>query len=471
MLAQCTKRKLQFQELPRRRLEVTFEGGRITTNGGAPLLREVDARASLMRRFAECFGDARDPSRIEHTLVELLRQRVYALALGYEDVNDHDELRHDALLSALVGKADPTGASRRQRADQGCALAARSTLSRLEQAPERPDRYHRITCDGPAIERFFVETFLQAHEEAPERIVLDLDATDDPLHGRQEGRFFHGYYRCYCYLPLYIFCGDFLLAATLRRANIDASAGTVEHLERIIPRIRAAWPQTKILLRADSAFARDRIMTWCEQREIDYVFGLARNNRLEIMIEPWMERVRRKALRRRRPARRYKNLRYRTRESWSRSRRVVAKIEHLVGKANPRFVVTSLPREEMGAWLIYETLYCPRGEMENRIKEQQLDLFADRTSTRRMRSNQLRLYFSSLAYTLIMLLRRWGLAGLEEARLQCGTIRQKLLKIGARVQVSTRRVVAHLAEGYPYKRLLCQVHANLQRAGPLAWVR
>lgn len=476
MPTQCTKKKLSFQPLSNRQLEVSFDGGQITTDGGAPLLREVDQRLDLTTRFAKGFTDHRDPNRTEHDLVHLLRQRVYALALGYEDLNDHDRLRSDQLLSAVVGKPDPTGESRSRERDRGKALAGKSTLNRLEQVSSAPTRHKKIRVDSEQIESFFVETFLSAHKaknaSAPERIVLDLDATDDPLHGKQEGRFFHGYYRRYCYLPLYVFCGDFCLAAILRRSNIDASEGTVLCLSRLIEPIRKAWPETRIIVRGDSAFARERIMAFCEEAGIDYVFGLAKNARLKSMAAPWMEERRRKALIRGKPARRYKNFWYRTLNSWSKKRRVVAKIEHLGSKANPRFVVTSVGREELGAWRLYEDLYCQRGEMENRIKEQQLDLFADRTSTAQMASNQLRLWFSTLAYTLVMLIRQWGLCGTNQARSYAGTIREKLLKIGARVKVSVRRVVVQLAEGYPFERLLRGAHASLMarnapaRAGP-----
>jgi len=366
MPTQCTKKKLSFQPLSRRRLEVDFDGGQITTDGGAPLLREVDRQLDLIARFADAFVDHRDPDRTEHDLVHLLRQRVYALALGYEDLNDHDRLRSDQLLAAIVGKEDPSGQSRSREEDRGRALAGKSTLNRLEQTPSRPTRHKRITTDVGQIESFFVETFLAAREAEgetpPERIVLDLDATDDPLYGGQEGRFFHGYYLCYCYLPLYVFCGDFCLAATLRRSNVDASKGTVEHLRRIVKQIRERWPAVRIVVRGDSAFAREKIMAFCEENGIDYVFGLAKNERLKRRVAPWMEERRRKALIRGRPARRYKNFWYQTLDSWSKKRRVVAKIEHLGSKANPRFVGTSVGREELGGWRLYEDLYCQRGK-------------------------------------------------------------------------------------------------------------
>lgn len=332
--------------------------------------REVDRRLDLTDRFADGCTDHRDPDRIEHSLTDLLRQRIYALALGYEDLNDHDRLRNDQLLSAAVGKADPTGEDRSRERDQGKALAGKSTLNRLEQVPSTPTRYKKITADFRQIESFFVETFLSAYEVEegseegfpPEQIVLDLDATDDPLHGEQEGIFFHDYYFCYCYLPLYVFCGDFCLAAILRRSNIDASEGAAFCLSRLIEPIREAWPETQIIADGDSAFARERIMAFCEAVGIDYVFGLAKNARLKEMVEPWMEERRRKALIRGKPARRYKNFRYRTLDSWSTKRRVVAKIEHLGSKPNPRFVVTSIDRGKLGAWRLYEDLYCQRGE-------------------------------------------------------------------------------------------------------------
>ena len=383
---------------------------------------------------------------------------MFGIALGYEDLIDHDDLRRDPVLGAVLGRLE---AKRPGLAP----LAGKSTLNRLEHAPTGADRYRRIGHDGAAIADLFVELFLDAHDRPPARITLDLDATDDPIHGEQEGRFFHGYYDCYCYLPLYVFCGDHLLAAKLRRANIDASAGAVEEIARIVGRIRAAWPRVKVLLRADSGFAREEIMAWAEANDVDYVFGLARNARLveRIYIDlAWAEEA---AQRSGRPERRFADFRWTTRDSWSRRRRVVAKAEWMPGRgeagANPRFVVTSLKPREIAARTLYEKLYCARGDMENRIKECQLDLFADRTSAATMRANQLRLWFASMAYALLSALRRRALAHTELARATCGTIRAKLLKIGALVTVSVRRVRVAMASACPYAAVFRLAHRRL----------
>jgi hypothetical protein len=345
-------------------------------------------------------------------------------------------------------------------------LGGKSTLNRLEHAPRAvDDRYRKITVDRSAVERLLVDLFLDAHGKAPKEIVLDLDATDDPLHGHQEGRFFHGYYDCYCYLPLYVFCGRHLLAAKLRRSNIDASAGSVEEVARIVARIRERWPRVRIVLRADSGFAREDLMAWCETHRVDYVFGLARNSRLleELAIDmAWAEDEHQKTGQ---PVRRFKDFRYATLDTWSRRRRIVGKAEHLAKGANPRFVVTSLKRRAIDARTLYERLYCARGEMENRIKEQQLDLFADRTSTATMAANQLRLWFSSFAYVLLAALRRLGLQHTDLEAATCGTIRLKLLKIGARVTVSVRRIRIAIASACPYQTAFALAHARL-RAPP-----
>jgi hypothetical protein len=401
---------------------------------------------------------------------ELVGQRVLAIACGYEDLNDHDRLRDDALLAVAVGKADPSGGSRPRVRDRGHALAGRNTLNRLERTPAEAtsaDRYHKIVYDTGLIERLWVEAFLEAHEVPPSRIILDLDATDDPLHGAQEGRFFHGYYRSYCYLPLYIFCGDFLLCAKLRSSNIDAAAGALDEVKRIVARIRTDWPGVEIWLRADSGFAREETMAWCEENQVEYVFGLAKNARLKALLGEDLEEVRAEQECRGGAIRRYRELSYRTLESWSRERRVVGKAEQLPGKANPRFVVTSLPVDRFDGSTLYEQLYCARGDMENRIKEQQLGLFADRTSTATMRGNQLRLWLSSMAYVLMNELRRRGLRGTELERAQVGTIRTRLLKIGAVIKISVRRVYVALSSVYPLQALFARVLANLQRDGPL----
>jgi hypothetical protein len=441
-----------------------FDGGAITSDAGGLLLREVEKRTGILERFAGCFRDYRKEEQIEHTVKELVAQRVYALALGYEDLNDHEQLRRDPLLAILAEKADPTGESRVRARDRGKALAGKSTLNRLEltkaEVPAQ-ERYKKIVMDQAAVDRLLVEVFLEAHAQPPTEIILDLDATDDPVHGNQEGRFFHGYYGHYCYLPLYIFCGDFLLGARLRPSNIDAAAGCVEELQRIVAQIRQAWPQVKITIRGDSGFCREELMAWCEQEGVDYVLGLAKNARLQAEITREQERAATEYAQTGKAARVFKEFPYQTRESWSRLRRVVAKAEHLEKGANPRFVVTSLSATSWEARALYEERYCARGEMENRIKEQ-LMLFADRTSTAFLRSNQNRLYFSSLAYLLVEALRRWGLKATDLAQAQVATIRLKLLKIGALIRVTVRKVWVSLAGGYPDTELFARIVAALQ---------
>jgi len=427
------------------------------------LLRETELRTGILRRLAEQFTDYRDPERIEHSVAELVAQRVLGIALGYEDLNDHDELRGDAVLAVAVGKVDPTGAGRGRH--QGKPLASSSTLNRLELSipgAAAADRYKRVAADPAGMDRLLVEVFLEAHREAPAQIWLDLDATDDPVHGHQEGRFFHGYYRHYCYLPLYIFSGEHLLCARLRPANIDAAAGSVDELARIVTQIRARWPDTEIIIRADSGFCRDELMAWCEAHGVHYVLGLAKNKRLKEKLAGPMAEAERCYRRTGKAARVFAEFSYRTLNTWSRARRVVGKAEHLAKGANPRFVVTSLPEERVDAQTLYERLYCARGDMENRIKEQQLDLFADRTSTGTLRGNQLRLYFASFAYVLVCALRRLGLRGTDLERAQCGTIRLKLLKIGALFAISVRRIRLAFSESHPYAALFRQALANLQ---------
>lgn len=469
-MTDCTGQQFLFQGVGRRQIVAEFNGGTLSTEGGSVLLREVDLQRRLVSRFAACFEDHRDPDRCEHSVEELLRQRIFALALGYEDLNDHDTLRLDPLLAAVVGKKDPSGRSRRCPQDQGKALAGKSSLNRLEWGlvgQARGDRYRRIAHSPEAVDRYFVDVFLDGFQTPPERIELDLDATDDPLHGDQEGRFFHGYYGCYCYLPLYIFCGTHLLCARLRRSDIDASAGSVEELTRIIGQIRAAWPKVEILVRGDSGFARDELMSWCEENQVEFVFGLARNRRLEKELEDTFEVVEEICADTEEPARLFKDFSYETLNTWSRERRVVGKAEILDRGPNPRFVVTSLDSKAVDPATLYEQLYCIRGEMENRIKEQQLYLFADRTSARLMRVNQLRLWLSSVAYTLLNELRRLGLAGSSMASARCDTIRLRLLKIAARVRVTVRRVVVALASACPYQSVFAHAHERLSRAGPL----
>jgi hypothetical protein len=465
METQCNAQQLEFHGLGRREVVAKFDGGQISSDGGGLLLREVEKRTGIVRRLAQQFTDHRDPEAIEHSVEELVSQRVMAIALGYEDLNDHNRLRADPVLALLCGKADPSGRDRERGRDKGKALAGASTLNRLELTPWHADkrsRYKKITAKIGAIDRLLVDIFLDSHAQAPKQIWLDLDATDDPLHGNQQGRFFHGYYRHYCYLPLYIFCDEHLLCARLRESNIDAAAGSVEELERIVGQIRERWPQTEILIRADSGFCREEIMAWCEANEVGYVLGLAKNERLKKNLAEALTEAKAQYHNTGKAARVYHEFNYQTRKSWSRPRRVIGKAEHLSKGANPRFVVTTLTAEQASAQYLYETLYCARGEMENRIKEQQLDLFADRTSARTLRANQLRLYFASFAYVLMCALRRLGLEGTDMARAQCGTIRLKLLKIGARITISVRKVWLSLSEGYPYVELFHQVYRNLQ---------
>ena len=466
MDTQCTPTQLEFHALGRREIIGKFDGGTITSDAGGLLLREAEKRTSIISGFADCFEDLRNPEAIEHTVKDLVAQRIYGLALGYEDLNDHDDLRRDPLFAVLVGKEDPEGEKRVRVQDRGKAAAGKSTLNRLELTPAVPTaaelRYKKIIMNPEKVDRLFVDTFIKAHVQAPEEIVLDVDATDDPLHGKQENRFFHGYYMNYCYLPLYIFCGEFLLCARLRPSNIDAAEGTVEELERIIGLIREAWPDVRIIVRGDSGFCRDNIMTWCEDHGVEYVFGLAKNERLKAIIAEDLQRAKEQFEQTKKASRVFKDFRYQTLDSWTRERRVVAKAEHLEKGSNPRFVVTSITMQRMEAKTLYEQLYCARGDMENHIKEQQLWLFADRTSAGRMRANQLRLYFSSAAYMLLHALRRLGLKGTQMASAQCNTIRLKLLKVGAQVVVTVRKVWISLASGYPYADLFHQVFRNLQ---------
>jgi len=456
MQTQCISDQLEFEAFDGRRVVAGFDGGLVTSDAGTLLLREANRVSALIDRVAACFTDGRNPGGVVHSVRTLVGQRIIGLALGYEDVNDHDTLRFDPVLGLFSERLEA------KRKD--CApLAGKSTVNRLEHAPTGDgERYHKIGHDAKALEDVFVEVFLDAHAKAPREIVIDLDATDDPLHGHQEGRFFHGYYDCYCYLPLYIFSGPHLLAAQLRRADIDAAAGAKDEVARIVAHIRRRWPRVRILLRADSGFAREELMAWCEANRVDYVFGLARNSRLvgELAID--LARVEAECQATGKPARRFKDFFYATLNSWSRWRRVIAKAEHLPKGSNPRFVVTSLKRKAIDAKTLYERVYCARGDMENRIKEQQLDLFADRTSTATMRANQLRLWFSSFAYVLIETLQRIGLAHTELENATAGSIRLKLLKIGARVTVSVRRIKIAMASACPYQTEFALAHARLR---------
>ena len=453
-MTECTQDSFEFEAHFSRQVTAKFDGGMLTTDGGGLLLRQTEKRISLLKRLTACFTDCRRADRVEHRLEEMLAQRIYGLALGYEDLNDHEQLRHDPLLGVLAGKKQI-----------GQSLAGKSTLNRLELTPAGDalkERYSKITYSSEAIDELLVKLFQESQARAPRRIVLDLDATDMPLHGQQENRFFHGYYSHYCYLPLYIFCGDHLLRARLRPANIDGSAGSLDELKVVVAQIRQRWPKTQIILRADSGFCRDELMSWCEAHGVDYVFGFARNDRLRAMIQPEMQQAQAEHERTGKAARVFTEFQYETRDSWSRARRVVAKAEQIEGKENPRYVVTSLSAEAWPARQLYEKLYCERGEMENRIKEQ-LSLFADRLSTETMRSNQLRLYLSSLAYVLVCALRRLALKGTEWAEAQAGTIRLRLLKIAARVTVTARRVWVSYSSAYAWRSQFEAAFAALRR--------
>jgi hypothetical protein len=458
MPTDCNPNRFGFAPVAGRAVVAAFDGGAITSDAGALLLGATDRAIRLVERIAACFADHRAADAVEHRITTLVGQRIFGIALGYEDLIDHDQLRHDPAMALLAGKLTA-------RRPHWAPLAGKSTLNRLEHAPAgAPSRYHKIDHDPAAIERLFVELFLDAHRTPPKQIILDLDATDDPLHGHQEGRFFHGYHGCYCYLPLYIFCGRHLLAAKLRRSNIDASAGAVEEVTRIVKRIRARWPRTRILLRADSGFAREALMSWCEQNRVDYIFGLARNARLEAEIAPELAAAESESRRTGAPARVFKEFFWATLDSWSRRRRVVAKAEWTQGGPNPRFIVTSLRPVECEARRLYEVVYCARGEAENRIKECQLDLFADRTSAATMKANQLRLWFASMAYVLLCALRRIGLKHTQFANATCGTIRLRLLKVGALVRVSCRRVKVAMASAFPCQAEYALAHLRLTHA-------
>jgi len=455
MQTECNQDSFEFASLGSRKVTAAFDGGAMTSNAGDLLLRETDRVLGLSRQAAACFTDGRRQDRIEHSVETMIAQRIHGIALGYEDLNDHDELRHDPVLGLLSGKLEA-------RRDDCAVLAGKSTLNRLEHAPKTDDdRYRKLAVDENAMKKLFVSVFLQSQARPPKRIILDLDATDDPIHGNQEGRFFHGYYKCYCYLPLYVFCGRELLSAKLRPANIDASAGAKEEIAFIVDQIRQSWPDVDIWLRADSGFCREELMAWCEDHGVHYVFGLARNPRLEAAIADELAEAEARAKSSGEPERLFKELRYQTRNSWSRERRVVAKAEYLQKGPNPRFIVTSLTSEAFEAKELYEKIYCARGEMENRIKECQLDLFADRTSAASLSANQLRLWFASLAYVLMTALRRMALQGTELAQATAGTIRLKLLKLGALVTVSVRRVRIAIASACPMKSVFATAYSRL----------
>ena len=452
-MTECSQSSFGFEAAGRREIVARFDGGTISTDGGAFLLRQTDRRLNLLSRLSECFLDGRSQNLVEHKIQEMLSQRIYGLALGYEDINDHEQLRKDPVFGILAG---------REALDE--PLAGKSTLNRMELGTGINDRYKKITYWKDSIDELMVKVFIESHQSAPGEIVLDVDTTDLPLHGRQEGRFFHGYYDNYCYLPLYVFCGDHVLCSRLREANHDASFGCLTEIRRIVAQIRATWPKVKIVLRGDSGFCRNELMSWCESNGVDFVFGMARNQRLRKIIGPQMHEATQQWSRTGKPARVFTEFEYRTKKTkksgWDCARRVVAKAEHIDGKENPRFVVTSLSAESWAAQALYEQLYCERGDMENRIKEQ-FSLFADRVSAETMRANQMRLYLSAMAYILVSGLRRLGLKATELAQAQVSTIRTKLLKIGAQIRVTVRKVWVSMASSYPWQGLYQQVWTNL----------
>jgi hypothetical protein len=453
-MTECNQSSFGFEASGKREIVARFDGGTISSDGGAFLLRQTDRRLNLLARLAECFLDGRNQALVEHSISEMLAQRIYGLALGYEDLNDHEQLRTDPVFGILAGKQDLAE-----------PLAGKSTLNRMELGTGIHDRYKKITFWKEAVDELLVKVFIESHEKVPAEIVLDMDTTDLPLHGQQEGRFFHGYYDSYCYLPLYVFCGDHVLCARLREANHDAAFGCVRELQRMVKQIRAAWPEVKIVVRADSGFCRNELMNWCENNAVDFLLGMARNPRLRRIIGHPMHEATLQWNQTGQPARLFTEFEYRTKKTknggWDRQRRVLAKAEHINGKENPRFVVTSLTRESGAAQALYEDLYCDRGDMENRIKEQ-FSLFADRVSAETMRANQMRLYLSAVAYVLVSALRRMGLKGTELAQAQVSTIRTKLLKIGAQIRVSVRKVWISLASSYPWQGLYQQIWTNLR---------
>ena len=453
-MTECNQSSFGFEGLGRREIVARFDGGTISSDGGAFLLRQTDKRLNLIGRLAESFLDGRNQSLVEHSIAEMLSQRIYGLALGYEDLNDHEQLRTDPVFGILAGKEDLAE-----------PLAGKSTLNRMELGTGINDRYKKITFWKEGVDELLVNMFLESHDNAPAEIVLDMDTTDLPFHGKQEGRFFHGYYYNYCYLPLYVFCGNHVLCARMREANHDAAYGCLQEIQRIVKQIRMAWPEVRIVLRGDSGFCRNELMSWCETNDVDFVFGMARNPRLRRIIGRQMHESTVQWKETGKPARVFTEFEYSTKKTkkggWDRERRVVAKAEHIDGKENPRFVVTSLASERWAGRALYEELYCERGNMENRIKEQ-FSLFADRVSAETMRANQMRLYLSAMAYVLVSGLRRVGLKGTELAQAQVSTIRIRLLKIGAQIRVSVRKVWVSMASSYPLQGMFQQVWSNLR---------
>jgi hypothetical protein len=487
----CERQALLFPKVQGRDVVVKFDAAHISSDGGAILLAKVEQRFAIVKQFTRCFSDFRDPDRVSHSVLELLKQRIFGLCMGYEDLNDHETLRDDGILAVLVGKpevvtsgpvpqqplkgsavtnrtttqaADATALEQSTKPPRKVRLAGKSTLNRLELTPagaSEKSRYQKITASTHDMQNLLVDLFLQQHDEPPTEIVLDFDATDDPIHGDQLGKFFHGYYGNYCYMPLYVFCGDHPLLAVLRPSDIDGAAGATKHLARIVERVRAAWPDVKIIVRADSGFCREKLLQWCEANNVDYVIGLAKNKRLLKIIGGELHQAKCVSEATGEAARVFKDFSYRTQKTWARERRVIGKAEHLPKGANPRFIVTTLTAKECAAQELYEVRYCGRGNAENRIKEQQLFLFADRTSCHTMRANQIRLMFSTIAYVLLRALRAYGLKETSLESAQVDTIRLKLLKIGTQVEVTARKVWLRMTESYPWRNLFIAVSNRL----------
>jgi hypothetical protein len=443
-MTKCNCETLDFSRLGAKAVVADFQGGRITTDAGALLLRDLGDRLGLFDALDAAIPDPRHPAFIVHEQRSMLAQRVIALAAGYEDLNDHQALRSDPALQVAAGRAP----------DPELPLASPPTLCRLEN---RVDRKALVRLADA-----LVDQFLAAHPEPPGHLTLDFDATDDRVHGLQEGRFFHGYYDHHCFLPLYVFAGDELLAAYLRPSNIDAAKHARAVLKLLARRLRAAWPGVRITIRADSGFCRWRLMRWCDSHGIGYVLGLAKNPALGRAARDEVERAERQFRATGQPQRVFGTFSYAA-GSWDRRRRVIVKAEHSAKGANPRYVVTNVPGDPQE---LYEDYYCQRGESENRIKEQQLDLFADRTSCHRFVANQFRLLLSSAAYVLMQALRRTALSGTGLAEAQVGTIRLRLIKVAARVVVTARRVVFHLASSYPYRSLFAEAYARVMGRPP-----
>ena len=437
-MTECKQTSFDFPTSKSRKIQADFNGGEVTSDGGVLLIRQADRKLKLTEELHQRLNDPRRQASCDHRQIEMLRQRIYALALGYEDLNDHETLRKDMALQTAA------------QTDQ--ELASASTLCRWENRADRETAW--------VIAKWMVEEFIRSYKKAPEALILDFDSTDDLVHGKQEGRFFHGYDDHYCFLPLYVFCGDQLLVSYLRPSNIDGARHAWAILSLLVKRLRKAWPKVKIIFRGDSGFCRWRMLRWCEHHGVYYIVGLAKNLRLNEMAKSLLDRASRQYEQTGEKQRLFGEIHYAA-LTWDRARRVIVKAEHTEQGSNPRYVITNLegnPQE------LYDEVYCARGEMENRIKEQQLDLFADRTSCTKWWANQFRLLLSSLAYLLLEAIRRLGLKGTELARAQCGTIRLKLLKIGAVIRRNSRRVYFHLSSACPYQVLFFRVARRLSTA-------